>query len=259
MKKVLIRTGKLTMVSLIINAILIVALIFGILLFALNKLGLTLDFMSLIIYKERIIDGFLMTIALSLASLVASLTIGILAAVGSYSSIVIVQFIAHLYVKVIRGTPLIAQIYLFYYIIGTAFGVSNRFLSGVIILSVFEGAYIAEILRGSFLSIEKTQLEIADSVGFTKMQTIVYVVIPQLVARTLPSLTGQFASIIKDSSLLSIIAVIEVTQTMREITATNFQFFEAYLLLSGLYLLLTLPLSYVSERLERKYNYANRA
>ncbi|MFI3177093.1 MAG: amino acid ABC transporter permease [Eubacteriales bacterium] len=258
MKKVLIRTEELTIVSLIINAILVVALIFGILLFALNKLGLTLDFMSLMIYKERIVDGFLMTIALSIASLIASLTIGILAAVGSYSSIIIIQFICHLYVKVIRGTPLIAQIYLFYYIIGTAFGVSNRFLSGIIILSVFEGAYIAEILRGSFLSIEKTQLEIADSVGFTKMQTIGYVVIPQLVARTLPSLTGQFASIIKDSSLLSIIAVIEVTQTMREITATNFQFFEAYLLLSGLYLLLTLPLSYVSERLERKYNYANR-
>ena len=82
-----------------------------------------------------------------------------------------------------------------------------------------------------------------------------YVILPQLVARTLPALTGQFASIIKDSSLLSLIAVIELTQTMREISAANFRLFECYLALGLLYLCLTLPVSFISERLERRFRY----
>ena len=125
----------------------------------------------------------------------------------------------------------------------------NRFAAGVIILSVFEGAYISEIIRGSLLSLEESQLEAARAVGFTKRQTLRYVILPQLVTRTLPALTGQCASIIKDSSLLSMIAVIELTQTIREITAVNFRMFECYLFLGLLYLCLTLPISFVSKRL----------
>lgn len=123
------------------------------------------------------------------------------------------------------------QIYLFFYIVGTAWGVENRFVAGVIILSTFEGAYISEIIRGSLLSLEESQLEAARAVGFTQRQTLRYVILPQLITRTLPALTGQFTSIIKDSSLLSMIAVIELTQTIREITAVNFRMFECYLAL----------------------------
>ena len=83
------------------------------------------------------------------------------------------------------------------------------------------------------------------------------VILPQLAARTLPALTGQFASLIKDSSLLSIIAVIELTQTMREISATNWKLFECYIFLGILYLILTLPLSFASKRLEARFSYEN--
>ena len=107
------------------------------------------------------------------------------------------------------------------------------------------------------LSISDSQLEAARAVGFTGRQSIQYVILPQLVARTLPALTGQFASIIKDSSLLSMISVIELTQTMREISATNFKLFECYLFLGVLYLCLTLPISFVSKRLERRFDYEN--
>jgi polar amino acid transport system permease protein len=147
------------------------------------------------------------------------------------------------------------QIYLFFYIVGTAYGIDNRFLCGVLILSIFEGAYIAEIIRGSLLSLDATQIEAAKAVGFTKKQTISLVILPQMTARTLPALTGQFASIIKDSSLLSIIAVIELTQTVREMTAINFKMFESYLFLGVLYLALTLPITFVSKRLEQKFSY----
>ncbi len=149
------------------------------------------------------------------------------------------------------------QIYLFFYIIGTAWGIDNRFVAGVLILSIFEGAYIAEILRGSFESIDKNQIEIARAIGYTKKQTIKFVILPQLIVQTIPALTGQFASIIKDSSLLSIIAIIELTQTMREISSLNFKLFECYILLGVLYLVFTLPLSYISEKLERRFKYEN--
>ncbi len=218
--------------------------------------GLTFDFSFLGNFKVRIADGFRMTIGLSLLSLVFSLAIGILAALGRQSHILFFRYLAGLYVTLLRGTPLIMQIYLFFYIIGTAWGIDNRFIAGVIILSAFEGAYIAEIIRGSLLSIDPSLMEAARACGFSPTQTARYILLPQLTARTLPALTGQFASIIKDSSLLSIIAVIELTQTMREISASNFKLFECYIFLGILYLCLTLPITYISHRLERRFDYA---
>jgi len=225
--------------------------------FSLSRIGIKFDFSFLPALRGRLLDGFLMTIWLSVASLVLSLLLGIVSAVLHSSRILVFRYLSKLYVTFIRGTPLIMQIYLFFYIVGVAFGIENRFICGVLILSIFEGAYISEIIRGSLLSLDSTQLEAAKAVGFTKKQTITLVVLPQLVERTLPALTGQFASIIKDSSLLSIIAVIELAQTMREISATNFKLFECYLFLGVLYLILTLPITFASKRLERRFHYEN--
>lgn len=196
-----------------------------------------------------------MTIGISAASLAASLVVGLLVAAGQGSRLLPVRYLCDLYVKIIRGTPLIMQVYFFYYILGTAWGIDNRVTAGIVILSVFSGAYIAEIIRGSLLSLDAEQLEAARSVGFTRTQTLRYVVLPQLIARTLPALTGQMASIIKDSSLLSVIAVIELTQAIREITATNYNFFGGFLLLGALYLVLTLPIMAISRHFEKKLDY----
>ncbi len=240
------------------NILLLAVLAILIFWFILSRVGITFDFSLITKYNTRLLDGFLMTIYLSIASLFLSLILGIISAVMQSSKILILKYFAKGYVLLIRGTPLIMQIYLFYYIVGTAFGIENRFLSGVIILSIFEGAYISEIIRGSFLSLDKTQLEASKAVGFTKMQTVRYVILPQLITRTLPALTGQFASIIKDSSLLSMISVIELAQTIREITAINLKLFEGYFVLGILYLVLTLPLTFISENIERKFSYENR-
>ena len=224
---------------------------------SLTLAGISLNFDFVAQYRTRILDGLLLTIQISLASLVASLIIGVPVAFGQNSRILPLRYFCDLYVKVIRGTPLIAQIYLFYYIIGTAWGIDNRVVAGVMILSIFSGAYIAEIVRGSLMSLDRGQLEAARAVGFTRGQTIRYVVAPQLMARTLPALTGQAASIIKDSSLLSVIAVIELTQTMREISATNYNFFGCFLLLGALYLCLTLPIMFISRYFEKRMSYAH--
>lgn len=231
------------------------ALIVGFFWLSLSRIDYRPDFSFLPEFKIRIWDGFWLTVAVSLASMVVSLLLGSLAAGGEMSRWLPLRYLSRAYVVFIRGTPLIMQIYLFFYLVGTAWGVENRFWAGVIILSVFQGAYISEILRGSFNSIEASQLESARAVGFSPVQTLRFVIIPQMTARTLPALAGQFASIIKDSSLLSMISVTELTQTMREISAVNLNLVECYLFLGVLYLILTLPVVLVSNLLEKRFRY----
>ncbi len=249
--------GRVAPLKAILNYALVCCAAIAVVWAALIAIDVQLDFSFIGQYQTRILAGFTLTVELSLASLVASLVLGIAVALGQGSRVLVARYLCDLYVKVIRGTPLLVQIYLFFYIIGTAWGISNRFVAGVAILSIFEGAYIAEIIRGSLTSIDAVQLEAARAVGFTRAQTVRHVILPQMVARTLPALTGQFASVIKDSSLLSVIAVIELTQTMREISATNFNLFGCYFLLGGLYLVVTLPLTFISRAFEKRFGYAH--
>lgn len=222
---------------------------------SLSMAGIALNFDFVVQYRTRIWDGFCLTVFISLFSLVGSLIIGIPVALGQNARFLPVRYLCDFYVKIIRGTPLIAQIYLFYYIIGTAWGVENRVVAGILILSVFAGAYIAEIIRGGYESLPRGPIEAARALGLSRTQCAISVELPQMVSRILPALTGQFASIIKDSSLLSVIAVIELTQTMREISATNYNFFGCFLLLGALYLCLTLPIMFISRYFEKKMDY----
>ncbi len=169
-----------------------------------------------------------------------------------------INYLCKFYVQLIRGTPLLVQIYFFYYIIGTAWGISNRYIAGIIILSIFEGAYISEIIRGGLQSIDQQQYEIARAIGLDSIKTFKLVTFPILMSRILPALTGQFASIIKDSSLLSVIAIIELTQTIQEISADNFRIFENYIFVGFLYFILTFGVSLLSRVFERRYNHAYR-
>lgn len=219
---------------------------------------ISIDPINLWDYRIRFFQGFILTLELSIASLFISLFIGSIVAFAKSNRFLYFQYLANTYVELIRGTPLLVQIIFFYYIIGTAWGVSNRFWAGVMILSIFEGAYISEIIRGGLISIESKQTEISKSLGFNSKQSFQFVIFPQLVVRVLPALAGQFASVIKDSSLLSTIAVIELMQVTKEITANNFAvYFQSYLLLGALYLAMTFPISYFAKYLEKRFHYEN--
>ncbi len=247
--------GKVTAAQVVFNVALALTLLGVALWYCVTRTGVPLNFALLWQFRYRIWLGFATTVGISAASLVVSLLLGFLAAVWSRSRLLVASFLCKMYVQFIRGTPLITQIFLFFYIVGTALGVESRFWAGVIILSVFEGAYISEIIRGGLQSVDQTQLEAAAAVGLTRGQTMRLVVLPQLFTRILPALAGQSASIIKDSSLLSMIAVIEMTQTFREISSTTFALFVCYIFLGLLYLCLTMPLSLLTQRLEMRYRY----
>lgn len=243
--------------KLLLNMTIIIGAAVLMVIISLKRIDVTLDYAFLPGVAYRLKQGFKMTLLLSIGSLLLSLLIGIISAISQNSRFLILRYFFMGYVKLIRGTPLLAQIYLFFYIIGTAWGIENRLISGILILSIFEGAYISEIIRGSYLSMEQQQIEVGMAIGLDRKGIIREIILPQMLARTIPALTGQFASIIKDSSLLSVIAVTELAQTMREISSLNFKMFECYFLLAALYLLLTLPVTYISEWLERRFSYEN--
>jgi len=210
----------------------------------------------LVEYRYKFSLGFAMTLLISLFSLLGSLVLGVAAALGRRSHVLFFRYLASFYIEIIRGTPLLVQILVLFYIIGTAYRLTNRYAMGVLILSLFAGAYVAEIIRGGLESIPSAQLETARSLCFTKGQTYRYVIIPQLSRIVLPPLTGQFASLVKDSSLLSFIAVNEFTKVVMEADSLNFATFENYFLLAAGYLAITLPISYLTKRMERKIAYA---
>ncbi|HIJ88823.1 MAG TPA: amino acid ABC transporter permease [Desulfuromonadales bacterium] len=207
-------------------------------------------------YRQKFLQGWLMTVIISAASLAVSLVIGLVTALARRSAFLPLRYTAVLYVEAIRGTPLLVQILILFYVVANAFGVENRYVVGIITLSLFAGAYLAEMIRSGIESIHDSQLESARAIGLTKVQTYRYVIFPQVLRQLIPPLTGQFASIIKDSSLLSIIAVSEFTLNAQEVNAFTYSTLESYLPLAVGYLLLTLPVSLISRALERKFHYA---
>ena len=131
----------------------------------------------------------------------------------------------------------------------------NRLIAGSLILSLFEGAYISEIVRAGIESVGQSQLESARAIGLTSPQTYRYIIFPQALRQMLPSLAGQFVSIVKDSSLLSVVGLAELSRSASDVATSTFTNFECYLLISAGYLIITLPISLWSKRLEHRLRY----
>lgn len=202
-------------------------------------------------YKQKFIDGFLMTIIISFFALILSFVIGLFFAYAQNSKLLVLRFFARFYVELIRGTPLLVQILIFFYVFANNLGFENRYIVGTVILALFAGAYVCEIIRGAIESVDFEQYETALSLGMNNIQMYLYVIFPQAFRRMLPALTGQFASIIKDSSLLSIISISEFTMNAQEVNAYTYSTLESYIPLAIGYLILTYPISYYTSHLEK--------
>jgi polar amino acid transport system permease protein len=203
-------------------------------------------------YRRLFFMGFYYTLVASIGSISLGFCLGVVGGLARISKNVLVRELATLYVEIFRGTPLLVQIYLFYFCISAAIHFDNALIIGIVTLAFFSGAYISEMVRAGIESVDKGQVEAAKSLGLSHWQTMRLIVFPQALKRIIPPVTGQFVSLIKDSSLLSVISVRELTKASEVINATTYKTFEAYLPLAGLYLLLTYPLSYLTRRLEKK-------
>jgi len=206
-------------------------------------------------YRQKFLQGWLTTVVLSLASLVASCLIGGLAALLLQSRNPLAEAVGRVYVELIRGTPLLVQLLIGFYVIASAVGLENRFVVGVLVLSLFSGAYMAEIFRAGLAAIPKTQRDSARAIGLTPWQTLRLVILPQAFRLVLPPVAGQLVSLVKDSSLLSVIAISEFTLAAQEVNAFTYSTLESYLPLAAGYLALTLPLSALSRFLEGRFKH----
>tara|TARA_Y100001956_G_scaffold82837_1_gene106063 strand:- start:488 stop:1285 length:798 start_codon:yes stop_codon:yes gene_type:complete len=202
-------------------------------------------------WPAELIEGLIVTIEISLISLIFTLVIGLATALLKLSNSFVGRALATGYIELIRNTPLLVQIYLLYFVFGPVIGL-DRFATAVLALSLFQGAYTAEIFRGGLNSIAKGQFEAAKSLGLNPYYTYRDVILPQLLQRTLPPLTNEVVSLVKNSSIVSVMAIFDLTTEGRNIVAETAMPFEIWFTVAGIYLLLTLSLSALSALLEHK-------
>jgi len=198
-----------------------------------------------------LLNGLLITLKISGFSAMLAFSIGIMLAFMRLSNYQFLKDIAIVYITIIRGTPLLVQIFIFYFIVATIFDL-ERFLAGGLSLGIFFGAYIAEVIRGAIQSIDKGQYEAAKSLGMNYFQTMAYIVMPQALKRALPTLVGEMIALVKDSSLVSIISITDLTKVGREIVANTFSPFETWIIIAGMYFCITAILAYIGGIWEKK-------
>ncbi len=198
-----------------------------------------------------LLRGLGVTVQITALSLVLCMAVGLVTALLRLSSSWAGRALARGYLEAIRNTPLLIQIFFVYFVLAPLTGLS-AFGSAVAALSLFEGAYASEIIRAGIVSIPRGQWEAAASLGLGAFSTYRAVILPQALRRVLPPLAGQAVSLVKDSALVSTIAVYDLTLRGQLIVADTFQTFEVWFTVAGVYLVLTLSLSLAAGRLERR-------
>jgi polar amino acid transport system permease protein len=208
-----------------------------------------------------LIIGLWITLQISVIATILGVLIGIIGGLARISSNPALRWTTIIYVEIVRGSPLMVQILIWYFVLGTvinqlltAWGLGRlpAFWYGVASLACFAGAYVTEIVRSGIQSIHRGQTEAARSLGMSYAQSMLHIILPQALRRILPPLAGQFISLIKDSSLLGMIAIRELTKAAREAVTVSLQPFEVFFLAAALYLVLTFTLSMFVQRLEKR-------
>lgn len=206
-------------------------------------------------WPAELIEGLFITLEISAISMVFCLLIGLVTALLRQSDSIIGRSLSFAYVQLIRNSPLLVQIYVLYFVLGPVLGL-GRFATGVLALSLFQGAYTAEIFRAGLASIPAGQIESAQSLGLSKWRSYYHIILPQVVRRVLPPLTNEMISLIKNSSIVSVMAIFDLTTQGRNIVSEIAMPFEIWFTVAAIYLMLTLSLSALSAWLERRYSIA---
>ena len=206
---------------------------------------------------DRIWPGLRVTIRATFQSFGIALVLGLLVGMGQLSKNVFLRNIARTYVEIIRGIPILPLIFVVALIlvpqVSDVINLSINFeMRATVTLSIIYGAYMAEIFRGGIQSVPPGQSEAGRSLGLSRRQTMNSVVLPQAMRAIIPPLGNDFIAILKDTSLLSVLGVLEITQRARQFSASTFKFREGYFVVAFIYLLLTLSLSVLLSVIERR-------
>lgn len=205
-----------------------------------------------------LLQGLGLTLMITALSLILSMIIGLATALMRLSGSLMARGLAKSYLELIRNTPLLIQIFLIYFVFAPIVGL-DRFTAAVLALSLFEGAYASEIIRAGILAIPAGQSEAAASLGMTTYQNYRFIILPQALRQMIPPLTSQGISLIKDSALVSTIAIYDLTMQGQQIVARTFLTFEIWFTVAAIYLVMTIGLSVLVKMLESALETDDRA
>ncbi|MHB8062734.1 MAG: amino acid ABC transporter permease [Ruminiclostridium sp.] len=216
-----------------------------------------MDFSFIKDYSYYFISGTINTIVIAILTVLLGVVIGTLLALMKISKNKGLKFAASAYIEFIRGTPLLVQISLIYFLVTfpdfTVFGIEmERFIPGVIAMSINSGAYVAEIIRAGIQAVDKGQMEAARSIGLTAAKSMRYIIIPQAIKNILPALGNEFVVVIKESSVLSVIGIVELMRSTDIVKAATYKPFAPLLVAAAIYFVLTFTLTRILGIAERR-------
>lgn len=187
-------------------------------------------------------DGILVTFMVTVMAIFCATLIGLLTGLGQISRITLLNRIATIYVELIRGIPLLVQLFYIYFALGKFLNIKGL-MAAVIAMAICYGAYMGEIFRAGIQSIPKGQMEASMALGMSRGQALRLVILPQTIRVILPAIGNEFIALLKDSSLVSVLAIADLLRRGREFASTSFLYFESYTMVALVYLVLTLFLS----------------
>ncbi|MDR2502792.1 MAG: amino acid ABC transporter permease [Deltaproteobacteria bacterium] len=202
-------------------------------------------------------DGIIITFKITILGILAAIPIGFATGLGRLSGNRVINLAASIYVEVIRGIPLLVQLCFIYYGLGRVVRMPDL-MAAVTAMAICYGAYMGEVFRAGISAIDRGQTEAARSLGFNRTETMLLVVLPQAWRTILPPVGNEFIALLKDTSLVSIMAMTNILQRGREYASRTYEVFETYLMVALLYLLITLLLSKGVSLMEARLNYYGR-
>ena len=216
-------------------------------------------------YKE-VLEGLGITLLTAFVALIIGIILGTLVALAQMGNsknkrwLIPIQAICKGYVGFFRGTPIVVQLLFIYFVIFPyiGLGLMEPMLVGIIIFGLNSGAYVSEIMRGGILSVDKGQAEAGRALGLSNAQTMIKIVIPQAIKNVIPTIANEFVSLLKETSVLSFIGIMDLTKAFREIGGANYEYTIPYLILALCYLVLVIIATSLVKLLERRLRASDR-
>jgi glutamine transport system permease protein len=210
----------------------------------------------IILFKQSLpalLSGLFVTLEVTAISLVLATVLGLSFGMLSISTNKVLKLVATVYVDIIRGTPLIVQAFFIYFGLPAALNLKiPAFVAGIVCISLNAGAYLVEIFRAGIMAVDKGQMEAARSLGLPYGKTMKKVILPQAIRNMLPAFINQFIISLKDTSLLSVIGIRELTQSGEIIIASNYRSFETWSFVALFYFIIIMILTYATKAMERR-------
>lgn len=232
-----------------------VAIYILLIVFIISQVADVLDFTFLIENKNRLIEGAMNTIGISIVSFISSIILGFVIFLMTQSKTIFIKTTANIYKEVIMGTPLLVLVFVVVYIIGVALGIRNKMMLGFLALTLYMSPYMTNVFDGAYKSIDSSQFMVMEFYGFSLYQKYRYIILPQMVRPIMPGLINNLSGIIKGTSILSTIAISEIFYTTTILSNKSYRYIEGYFVLWMVYLIITVPLSRLAKYLSKQENY----